>query len=143
MTVVGVCDYINAGFIFIEKFINLRSINISIKNEFPMSEWQSLIHSFGIIWRREQWINSYPKSTINHISDNTLQNWALGCLYTRISVHFYKLHLEISVEHKIIAKYLERVMPLLRVNSETSGPKCVCDDTLNLRTENVPLKIDT
>ena len=54
-------------------------------------------HSLIIAWRREQGVYCDAEGTIQHICNDSLENRALSCFDTRISINFDEIHPEIMI----------------------------------------------
>ena len=101
-----------------------------------------LVHSLAVARRGEEGVHSDAEAAVQHVGDHSLEDRALGCLNAGVCVHLNKAHLEVFIQHEIVAEDLKAVHAALRVDQAACGPKSVRHYALNLRTEYVSLEVD-
>ena len=108
-----------------------------------MSHRQVLRHSLSEARRREEGVYSDAEGAVQHVGDDSLEYGALCRLDAGVSVDFDELHLEVRVQHEVIAEDFEAMRALVRIYVLIDSTKGVRDYTFDLRPEDVSLEVDT
>lgn len=115
-----------------KQVVQLLVVKLAVEAKLVISHRNLHAQTLRIVGRWEQRVQRESQTTVDEVRNYFLQQWARG-LEARIRVALNQVHLEIIVEHEVVAQDLKRVLPLVGVEGAVASSHRLSHDALDLR----------
>lgn len=115
-----------------KQVVQLLVVKLAVEAKLVISHRNLHAQTLRIVGRWEQRVQRESQTTVDEVRNYFLQQWARG-LEARIRVALNQVHLEIIIEHEVVAQYLKRVLPLVGVEGAVASSHRLSHDALDLR----------
>lgn len=115
-----------------KQVVQLLVVKLAVEAKLVISHRNLHAQTLRIVGRWEQRVQRESQTTVDEVRNYFLQQWARG-LEARIRVALNQVHLEIIIEHEVVAQDLKRVLPLVGVEGAVASSHRLSHDALDLR----------